>query len=358
MTVTGALEECLTAASEEFEVLEARGIETRDGRKVVRAVLGLPRSDFRVSVRKLYKNLIRTGCYPYLYRSDEGLILVIARPPSGGGRGLLALALALATLASVYVSGMALSGGGEGPWSPLAYLVGLLAPLAIHELGHLMGMLYYGVPRSPPFFIPAPPIQLGFLGTFGAVINLRWLPPTSESLAVIGILGPLAGFILALPLAAIGIESSLVVPETSLPEGTIALPVAPLIFAVMGAMKAEPGTAVILSPLAFASYIVLLITFLNLIPIGSLDGGHVIRGLTSEGGHYIATIIAAALGVMVAPFFPPATLFVLIAFTLHILMGGRHPGPSMADGDLSPLSALTALIYGVLVALTLPIPIA
>ncbi len=352
------MQECISTVSKHFEVLEVEQVGG-GGRPVARILLGLPLGgDLMEGLSSLYKDLVSSKCYPYLYRSREGLVLLVSKQPPDTGRSLaIAAGLALLTLASVYVSGLALSGGEGSSWSPLAYLVGLLVPLAIHELGHMAAMLVYGVPRSPPYFIPAPPLQLGFLGTFGAVINLRWLPPTSESLAVIGIMGPLAGFLAALPMAVVGLRDSIIVPESAVPEESIALPVAPLIFAVLGSLKASDGYVIILSPLAFASYIVFLITFLNLIPIGSLDGGHVVRGATSEAGHSLATIAAAAIGLAAAPIFPPAALFVLIAFGFYVLAGGKHPGPSMADGDGGVLVIASALVYGILIALTVPVPV-
>jgi membrane-associated protease RseP (regulator of RpoE activity) len=361
------LKRCVDVVSTRFEVLEVsevKGRRSRDGRPIraYRLVLGAPRSgEFDEALKLLYRDLASRRCYPYLYRGGEGLVLLVSEAAGDENKAktfAIAAALAAATLASVYLSGIALSSGG-GAWSPLAYVVGLLLPLAIHELGHMAAMIVYGVPRSPPYFIPAPPIQLGFLGTFGAFINLRWLPPTSESLAVIGVMGPVAGFLAAIPLTLIGLNESLLIPESeAAAAGAAVLPVAPLILLIMGSMVGGEGHVIVLSPLAFAGYLVFLITFLNLLPIGSLDGGHVLRGLLSERAHSIVTMASVAFSAALSVFFPPLLVFALLALTLFMMTGGRHPGPSMAEGGSGRLALLSAVAYGVVLVFTMPIPVA
>ena len=346
------LDRCLRIVELEFEVMDVE--VKKDSAKVL---VGLPRrGDLESSLLSVYKKLTASGCYPSTWRGSDGLAIYMHVRSSG--RGLLtALALAAATIVTVYMSGLALSLGEGLSWSPLAYMIGLLAPLLIHEMGHWITMMVYRVPRSLPYFIPAPPIQLGFLGTFGAVVNLRWLPPNPDSLALMAVMGPLAGFLAALPLTVVGLMDSLVL-EPGEAVGAAALPVVPLIMVILARLLGLPEDSVIvLSPLAFAGYIVFLITFLNLLPIGSLDGGHIVRSVAGERGHAAVSLSVVAVAVGLTAVYPALAIFAFIALAIYMLMGGRHPGSAMIDGNPGIFSALSVAIYSILLGLTAPIPI-
>jgi len=323
------IEACIPIVSEEIEVIRVDRFTSR-----LDIVLGLPRSkSLREALEALYPKLIQHGCYPLARRDDRGLVLHLFQAERHSSRLALNIALAIATLTTVLLSGMALSQAGEEfnargfAWSPLAYLLGLLTPLLAHELGHWSVMRVYRTPASLPYLIPAPPIQLGFLGTFGAVINLRWLPPSASSLTLMAIMGPLVGYIVALPLAIYGLRSS--IATSTPPEGTVPLPLVPLsLLLLVLTLDIPSGYTLIFSPLAFASYVVFFVTFLNLVPIAMLDGGHIIRGV---GGARLHSLISKAfiLSLLVASIlFPQLLLFAVVALAIYILSGGRHPGSS------------------------------
>ncbi len=307
------------------------------------------------ALSSIYSEALSSGCGVLVDRSREGVTLRFAPIGRTGSRVGLALALLAATIASVYVSGLAVSDPARGPlWAPIAYLAGLLIPLAVHEMGHWVFMRAYRVPSSLPYFIPAPPLQLGFIGTFGAVINMRWLPLRRTQLAVIGIAGPLAGFIAALPVAYAGLHYSAIVEAK---EAGAPLSLVPLVMLLLPLPREPgPGEVVVLSPLAFASYIVFLVTFLNLVPVAMLDGGHVARSLLGQRWHKAASMLLAA-GILAASAYTGMLAgFALIIVLLLLLTGASHPGAAVEDDSGDIVLAIVALTYASLVVLTLPIP--
>lgn len=342
---------CRTVVHELFEVIaESYGEERAE------FLIGLPRSGgMKESLERLYATVAPMGCNPALFRDERGLVIFLAHRREGGNVAVN-VGLALLTVLTVFLSGMALSQPERGPaWSPIAYVVGLLLPLILHEFGHWIVMRIYRTPASLPYLIPAPPLQLGFLGTFGAVINLRWLPPSSRALSLMAIAGPLAGFLAALPLAIYGIENSARVQE--LPEGTISLNFVPMMFLVLyGALKGGDGY-LLLSSLAFSSYVVFFVTFLNLLPIAMLDGGHVVRGVAGPWAHHAASRALLISLLVLSLLNPNFLLYAIIALLIYVTSGGRHPGPAMRVEESGYVGFFVAIIYGVLFALTFPVPV-
>ena len=160
----------------------------------------------------------------------------------------------------------------------LEFAATLMAILGTHELGHWLAARHHGVPASLPYFIPVPFIGTG---TLGAIIKMD--RPIEERLKLIdvGAAGPLAGFVVALPLLCWGLVASpmqpIVVPEggAAIVEGNSLLYLG-LKYAIYGRLLPDAsGLDVSLSPMAFAAWVGLLVTFINLIPVGQLDGGHV-----------------------------------------------------------------------------------
>ena len=336
-----------------FEVLEP----VEAGQGVYRLqIVGVKEGSPRQAFRSLYRDLIRAGYAPAIRSDGPRLYLFVTRYPQGQKLTTWAVLAAL-TVLSVYVSGYYLmTAGGWGPLTPLLYTIGLLGPLLIHEVGHWIAMWRYNVPRSLPYLIPAPPLQFGFLGTLGAVINMRWVPATSDELALIGVAGPLAGFIAALPVAVIGIETSVIKPASAVPPGS-ALTVVPVIMVLLlTLLRIPPWASVYMSPLAYAAYIVFFVTFLNLMPVGQLDGGHVIRAAIGMRGHTIVSIAFIIILLALGSYNLTLGLFGIIALAIFLLTRGRHPGPAIEDGGLTKTGLIAVILYGVLLALTIPIP--
>ncbi len=337
--------ECRRILESHLDVVEV------DGRIIV---VGAKSGSLTDALERAYRESVAAGCYIHARRSKYGVEVSLYQAGGGGQKLLAALVLFAATVVSVYVSGLAAAEPEYGSlWTPYSFLAGLLGPLILHELGHWIFMKRYGVPSSLPYFIPAPPLQVGFIGTFGAVINMRWLPSRPGKLALIGIAGPLAGFIAALPVAYLGIQASIVQPAA----GTAPLQLVPLIMLLLPLpVEPGPGEVVVVSTAAFAAYIVFLVTFLNLLPVAMLDGGHVARSLLGFEGHRRLSLAFIVGFLLLSTLYPAFTGFALIMILLYTLTGGRHPGAAVEEWPPDWRAIISAILYALLLVLTLPIP--
>lgn len=207
----------------------------------------------------------------------------------------------------------------------LPFSAGLLLILGIHESGHYLASRYWGVRATLPYFIPLPPI-LSPLGTLGAVIKVRSQIPNRRALIDIGAAGPLAGFLVAAVVSMIGLKQSTVVPVLEEPTvGSIMLGDSMifsfLIHSIIGSVP--KGYTVMLNPVAFAGWIGLFITALNLLPVGQLDGGHIIYALFGYGHRIIARLVVIVLIPMGYLWMGWLVWGILLIF----LLGTRHPAP-------------------------------
>ena len=228
----------------------------------------------------------------------------------------------------------------------LWYSATILLILGAHELGHYLACRYYQVDASLPFFIPMPVV---LTGTLGAFIRIREPIPTKRMLFDIGIAGPLAGFVFAVPALFIGVGMS---PVVRVPPNLMGFDLGePLLFRAATWLIWGPianGYSVNLHPMAFAAWFGLLATALNLFPIGQLDGGHISYAVLGRRSTSVTLgSIAVAIGLT---FFSMSWLvwtFLLVAMTLA--MGPRHPRTIDEDIPLDRtrvwLAALAALIF-------------
>jgi len=167
-------------------------------------------------------------------------------------------------------------------WYGGPYFAGtLMGILVCHEAGHYFVGRWRGVDASPPYFIPLPP-QISF-GTMGAVIRMRSPITDRNALFDVGAAGPIAGLIVAIPLLVVGLQLSEIgpVPPNNVIEGNSIL-YALIKYAVFGRWLPGEGVDVNLHPMAFAAWVGLLVTAINLMPIGQLDGGHVARAALGD----------------------------------------------------------------------------
>ncbi|HET6373270.1 MAG TPA: site-2 protease family protein [Candidatus Polarisedimenticolia bacterium] len=199
----------------------------------------------------------------------------------------------------------------------LPYSLCLLAILTAHEMGHYVACRHYGVDASLPFFIPSLPVPIG---TFGAFIRIRAPIPSRKALFDIGVAGPLAGFVVALPIIVYGF---LTAPAGSPPVGA---PVEqlPLLMRWLsaGLLGDVPGgyDAMRSGPLR-AGWVGCLATALNLLPIGQLDGGHLCYALSARF-HRLASRVSLVAFVTLGLLVFPGWLFFA---TLLIMLGAKHP---------------------------------
>jgi membrane-associated protease RseP (regulator of RpoE activity) len=217
----------------------------------------------------------------------------------------------------------------------------VLAILGCHEMGHYLACRYYGVDVSLPFFLPAPPPVLS--GTLGAFIRIRERIPSKIALFDIGLSGPIAGFVVAVPTLFIGLAMSAIerVPEdfngVELGE--------PLLFQAASWLvwgDLPDGMSINMHPMAFASWFGLLATALNLFPMGQLDGGHVTYALFGRRSSLvtIGTVLAAiGLSFVSVSWWIWTGLMVLML----VVMGPHHPATL---DDETPLDRPRVLLAG------------
>jgi len=180
--------------------------------------------------------------------------------------------LFLLTVATTFITGFSIGGDII---SALSFSFALLFILGSHEMGHYYYGKKYGVDITPPYFIPAPPF-ISPIGTFGAFIKIKSPISTKRALFDIGIAGPFAGIIATVPVLIIGIKLSTIVEMSEhAAEGGLVLGT-PLIMSLFSDIFYGPipqGYDLFLHPVAFAGWVGLFVTALNLIPSGQLDGG-------------------------------------------------------------------------------------
>ena len=176
-------------------------------------------------------------------------------------------------------------------WQGLPFSLTLLTILLAHESGHYLACLFYGVDASLPYFLPAPTL----MGTFGAFIRIRSAIYSKRVLFDIGIAGPLAGFVFLLPALAVGVAFSKVIPGIAM-QGDIRFGTPGLLWILQKLIfPGVPASDIYLHPVARAAWIGILATALNLLPIGQLDGGHILYALVGDRHKLLSKIFIAAL---------------------------------------------------------------
>jgi membrane-associated protease RseP (regulator of RpoE activity) len=300
---------------------------------------------------------------PYLLVASRELDTVFAQsvPPRRPlvNAGLFAATLVTTTFAGAAHQGVNLFERPEAWTLGLPYGLGVMLILGVHEMGHYLAGRYHGVPVSLPYFIPLP----FALGTFGAFIRLPPLLKTRRQLFDIGVAGPLAGLAVAIPALALGLRWSTVLPAETVADAGVhmqgvsvnASMLLTLVSKLAIGKSLSTGHYLVLHPLAFAGWLGLMITALNLLPVGQLDGGHVARALFGQSR-------AQAIG--------SATIFGMVALGLFVWSGllfwalvvffiAGTPGmPPMED--VTPIDtrrrALAWFSFALLALILLPFP--
>jgi membrane-associated protease RseP (regulator of RpoE activity) len=236
-------------------------------------------------------------------------------------------------------------------WLSVLYAVVLIAILLGHELGHYLTCRHYRIEATLPFFIPAP----GFVGTLGAFIRIKSPITRKQQLFDIGVSGPLVSFLLALPALTIGLALSKVVPV--LPrEGSFFLG-EPLFLKIVSSLffkNVGPGYDLVLHPVAFAGWVGLLVTALNLFPLGQLDGGHVSYAVLGSKSKIAAKIFLAVYFIMAVFFWVGWLVWAL----LILLLGIRHPRILDEDSSLGTKRTIIGVLVLIIFILSfIPDPI-
>lgn len=322
------------------EYFPITGVADEGGRPVF--VVHVP-PDGKERFLALRRRLEPSGLLPLLRRRENRtVLLLIPRPPQGPWRWQLSLALFVATLVTTSLAGywnavpLVQTGYLRSPVEGgLAFSLSLMAILVTHEMGHKILSVIRGVDSSLPFFIPMGPP----LGTMGAVIVTRTPAPNRDALIDVGAAGPIAGFLVALPVLVYGIAHSFVIRPTEF--AGVNLPDPLLLRWLTQWILNPPEDAVVLGhPALFAGWIGLLVTSINLLPASMLDGGHAVRALFGGRAHRILSWAGVAAAVALG--------YWLMAVLILMLLRRGHPGPL---DDVSPVSPSRVLVGVALLAI-------
>ncbi len=310
------------------------------------------RSDSKQAFERLVKSLARVGYLPVLREAEGRDVLKVApKPETKPSRPIINVILLLATITTVFTTGYFLSLGLEGlnPWVGAGgFTMALLGILGVHEMAHKLAANHHRMEATMPYFIPGPP--LFGLGTFGAVILQKETPTNRDALFDIGASGPIAGFVVAIVVSIVGLAMSPVEPMT--PEMSGSLLSTSLLFSFLANTIVQtpgPNYVILLHPVAFAGWVGLFITVLNLLPTGMLDGGHTLRSIiSSDTARYVFTFLS--IGVLVF-----AQQWVMLAFVLFLSLY-KHPGPLDDVSKLSSRRKLVSILLALVFVLCVFLP--
>ena len=263
--------------------------------------------------------------------------------------------LFLATLFTTTLAGSFQAGVNPlDDWSLLArglpFSMTLMGILLVHEMGHFVMSRVHGVAATPPYFIPGPPF---LVGTFGAFIKMH-TPTNRKALFDVGAAGPWAGFVVAIPAVFYGLSLSEVRPLATTAGGLElgdSLVFRWLTHLALGVSASD--VTILLHPIALAGWFGLFVTFLNLLPVGQLDGGHVVYALLGRRHRWVAR---AGLLTIIGLAFLGWHGWVMWAVLVTVL-GLDHP-PTIDDTPLDPVRQVAAWLTIGLFAITfMPVPL-
>jgi len=326
--------------------------ETRMTPQAVRFLVTVDPATMDERFDALRLELVPQNYIPFLTREGGEHLITIQRRPEQRFVGVqVNLVLLVLTVLTTTWAGAVNWAGYDGiDWlSAEAFAKGsvfftlpLMAILGIHEMGHYVMAKRYKVRASLPFFLPAPGT---FLGTFGAMISMRDPMPSRKALIDIGAAGPVLGLLTAIPITLLGLALMTVDPRPApLNSGGAVVIELPFLYQILGWFLPIPQDT-ILHPTAFAGWVGLFVTALNLLPAGQLDGGHVARAVLGDHGKYLSYAAIALMFGLGLFYFG----WMIIALFI-LLLGSRHPPPL---NDLTRLDGKRQLLAGAAAAVLL-----
>jgi len=320
---------------------------------------------------ELRKSLSEKGYFPMLrYEKGEDIIYILKNPNRKEKPIWVNIGLLIGVIITTILTGSILHMGSFDIWSianpmdvlkvenlffgGLFFAFPLMSILFIHEMGHYFISKRHNVSTSFPFFIPIPPVLPSFnIGTFGAIISSKEPIPNKKALFDIGFSGPLCGFLVAIPVTILGIATAEIVPQVPIEEissGTIIFGSSVFIDVLVSLIHNLPQSLTIeMNPILFAGWVGFLLTSINLLPAGQLDGGHIFRAILGEKQKYMAWL---AIFIMVF------TGWWFFAFIIIFMMGTSHPPPLNDDTKLDiKRKILFVLAIIILIICFIPYPI-
>ena len=220
------------------------------------------------------------------------------------------------------------------------YSIAIMTILLSHEMGHYITSRRYGVPSTLPYFIPFPYFPFG---TFGAVIKMRGVISDKRSLFDIGASGPLCGFILAVICACIGIKMSVAVKMSAASSAGLIQIGDPLLFKFLEwviVRNLPTNYELVLHPIAYAAWVGLFVTALNLMPVGQLDGGHIAYAVLGRRSIWVYRTLLPLLALL-AVFYSAGWLVLTILLSVF---GIHHPHPADSVTPLDRRRKVLALV--------------
>ncbi|WP_042698166.1 site-2 protease family protein [Thermococcus sp. PK] len=316
---------------------------------------------------RVLKELEKLGYWAALKKREGKVVLfVFPAQPAKEENPFIGIGLFIATLLSTLFAGYWLStsyiafleqynlpGIRNVYLNAIAFSVSVLAILGTHEMGHKIAATLHGVKSTFPYFIPFPNI----LGTLGAVIRVKSPIPTRNAAIDLGASGPIAGFVVAIPVLLIGLKLSPMLPISAVAEeGGIAFGQSLIMLILEKYLFRIPEDYVIyLHPVAIAGWVGILVTFLNLIPAAQLDGGHIARAFLGEKLHSILTFGLGLAMIGMSVFWAGWLLWGFV-----ILLMGRIGNPGALD-EVSPISpkrvVLALVVLAIFILSATPVPI-
>lgn len=313
---------------------------------------------------KLLEDRLQLAGYVFELMERDGFLLLTVDPERKLRIPKKNIILFLLTLFTVYVVPVFLRNltepdillatiddlaGGEG----VEFTLALISILLVHEMGHFIAGRRRNIITSWPYFIPAPNI----IGTFGAIIRSRSPFWNRRDLIEVGAAGPIAGWIVAVGWLLYGLSQSVCLPPELIPPGELAftlegesLLMRAATLTIIGAAPA--GQFYLLTEAAFAGWVGLLVTAINLLPMGQLDGGHILYGLVRRRQYLLGRITLIAL--VFLGFF---SLMWWLFAALGLFFGVKHP-PTLQDSRPPSTAALAMglVAIGIMILSFTPIP--
>jgi membrane-associated protease RseP (regulator of RpoE activity) len=295
------------------------------------------KEDSKEAFLRLVQQLEPMKLIPLLRKENETFVLrVVAKPPVKPNRIIINVVLFFATLGTVFLSGYILS--ETDIVGALLFTGAIMAILGSHEMGHKLLADKHDVDATYPYFIPSPPPPLG-IGTFGAVIRQKAIPPNRDALFDIGFTGPITGFIIAVIVMILGMQLPFQFVQDPTVIGVELGQVYPLMYRFMLFLfppNIPAGVTVSPNPIVFAGWVGMVVTMLNLVPSGMFDGGHVARSLMGDKTHQIISYAGIMLLALIG-WWAMAVLALLFS-------AAKHPGPLDDVSEITTSRKIGAIV--------------